>query len=558
MKLRAWLLAMLCSGGWTTTHAQSAAALSTAHPDATAAGAELLRAGGNAFDAAVAVSAALAVVEPYSSGLGGGGFWLLHRASDGLQSMLDGRETAPGAARHDMYVGSSRGSLDGPGAAGIPGLPAALVHLSHRYGCLPLARALAPAIRLAHRGFTVGPLYQSRARYRLAALRADPESARIFLRAEAVPANGVQIRQPELAHTLALLAREGHAGFYAGDYAARLVREVRAAGGIWTRNDLYAYRVQERTPIRFRYRDIQVVSAAPPSSGGIVMALALNILDQLQAPADHTAQLHYVIEAMRRAYHARALYLGDPEHVEIPTEQLLSPAYAARLAASFDPTAATASTDLPQAVSNASGTGTDTTHFSVIDTQGNRVAATLSINLPFGAAFTVPGTGVLLNNEMDDFASQPGVPNAYGLIGSTANAIAPGKRPLSSMSPSFLEDAGRIGVLGTPGGSRIISMVLLGVLDFSRGQGPDSWVRLPRYHHQYLPDEVQFESAALAPAARNRLTALGHQLRELDRSYGNMQAVQWELSSGQLQAAADPRGAGAAQVLAQQQPLCQR
>lgn len=560
-----WLCASLAYGLVASPVGAAPAALSSARPEATAAGVELLQAGGNAFDAAVAVSAALAVVEPYSSGLGGGGFWLLHRASDGRQRMLDGRETAPGRAERDLYAASIRAgrrdSLDGPLAAAIPGVPAALAHLSTHYGCLPLARALAPAIRLARRGFSVDQLYQKRAAYRLGALRAYPESARLFLRKNEVPPAGVRITQPELAATLELLAREGRDGFYHGAYAERLVRGVQAAGGIWELADLAAYKVREREPIRTEYRGARIVSASPPSSGGIVLALTLRVLAQLpESPTvDKAAQVHQVIEAMRRAYHARALYLGDPDFTDVPVEMLLGDAYARQQAASFRSDAATPSASLPQSPVPHRPTGTDTTHFSIMDAAGNRVAATLSINLPFGSAYTVPGTGLLLNNEMDDFSIRPGLPNAYGLIGGQANAIAPGKRPLSSMSPTFVETGQRIAVLGTPGGSRIISMVLLGVLDFIRGNDPDSWVRLPRYHHQYLPDEVQYEPAALEPLVRTQLQARGHQLRELARDYGNMHALQWDQASGVMQAAADPRGAGRAQVLADaSQPACAR
>lgn len=560
MRAAIWLWATAAVAVAPAAAGAAPAALSTAHPDATAAGAEILRAGGNAFDAAVAVSAALAVAEPYSSGLGGGGFWLLHRASDGRETMLDGRETAPGRAGPDLYAESlregRRDNLDGPLAAGIPGVPAALAHLSARYGCLPLARSLTPAIRLARRGFTVDQRYRQRAGRRLAALRAYPESARLFLRGGEVPEAGARIVQPGLARTLELLAREGRDGFYRGAYAERLARSVREAGGIWESGDLAAYRAREREPVRTTYRGARIVSAAPPSSGGIVLALALHVLDRLPTEPGRAAHTHRVIESMRHAYHARALYLGDPDFTAIPRAMLLGEAYAARQAATFRPDAATPSASLPPAPPERP-MGADTTHFSVIDADGNRVAATLSINLPFGSAYTVPGTGLLLNNEMDDFSIRPGVPNAYGLTGGQANAIAPGKRPLSSMSPTFVESGGRIAVLGTPGGSRIISMVMLGVLDFLHGNGPDSWVSRPRYHHQYLPDEVQFEAAALDAPLRAELSGRGHLLRELERPYGNMHAVQWDRTGALMQAAADPRGAGRAQVL-EQMSVCGR
>ncbi len=529
-----------------------AAAIASAHPLATAAGFEILDAGGNAFDAAVAVSAALAVVEPYSSGLGGGGFWLLHRAADGFETMLDGRERAPQAATRGMYLDAQGEviadlSMDGALAAGIPGEPAALAHLAERYGRLPLRVSLAPAIRYAREGFAVDALYRELAEFRLEALNNSPESAQLFLHHGAVPPLGHVIKQAELAQTLEALARDGHAGFYAGAVAKRLVDGVRAAGGIWTLDDLKAYRVVERAPLRGEYRGIKITTAAPPSSGGVVLLTALNILAGYDLDAlDETTRIHVIVEALRRAYRDRAEYLGDPDFVDMPITRLISPYYADGLRASIRLDRATPSADLPG--TQPSVDGPHTTHFSIIDAQGNRVAATLSINYPFGAALVVPGTGVLLNDEMDDFSAKPGVPNAYGLVGAEANAIAPGKRMLSSMTPTFLESEDRVAILGTPGGSRIISMVLLGALEFAAGKPPQDWVTRPRFHHQYLPDKIQFEADAIDAITQEELRALGHTLSELEDSYGNMQAVQWNKRSGKLDAASDPRGVGDAEV----------
>ncbi len=525
-------------------------AVASPHPLATRAGLAMLQAGGNAFDAAVAVSAALAVVEPYASGLGGGGFFLLHRARDGLQVMLDAREKAPGAARSDMYLDERgevipRASIDGPLAAGIPGLPAALAHLARRYGRLPLPVSLTPAIMLAREGFEVTPRYRKLAAWRRDALRRWPASAR-FLADGEVPPLGHVIRQPELARTLRLLARQGREGFYGGEVARRLVEGVRAAGGIWSLQDLAGYRVVERKPVTGDYRGVRVVSAAPPSSGGVVLLEALNILEGFDLDTlDPLVRKHLVIEALRRAYRDRARWLGDPDFTGPPVQRLISDDYAAALRDGIRLDRATPSADLPPAPVEPEGE--HTTHFSILDAAGNRVAATLSINLPFGSAFTVPGTGVLLNDEMDDFSIRPMTPNAYGLVGDTANAVAPGKRPLSSMTPTFLEQGERVALLGTPGGSRIISMVLLAVLDFAAGHGPASWVALPRYHHQYLPDEVQYEQGGLTPAEVTGLARLGHRLRELGRRYGNMQALLW--AGGRLEAASDPRGEGRAEVI---------
>ena len=529
-----------------------AAAIASAHPLATAAGLEILAAGGNAFDAAVAVSAALAVVEPYSSGLGGGGFWLLHRAADGLEVMVDGRERAPLAAHRDLYLDAEGevvhdGSMNGPLSAAIPGEPAALDHIALRYGKLPLADSLAPAIRLARAGFAVEEHYRRMAGFRLEVMARYPETARILLDLGAVPEAGILIVQEDLARTLEALAEEGADGFYRGAVARRLVAGVRAAGGIWTLEDLERYRVVERAPVRFRYRDLEISSAAPPSSGGVALATMLQILEGYDlASLDQATRTHLVIEAMRRAYRDRAEYLGDPDFVAMPLDRLTSPDYAAGLRASIRADRATPSADLPGEAGT--GGGHHTTHFSILDREGNRVAATLSVNYPFGSGFIVPGTGVLLNDEMDDFSAKPGVPNAYGLVGAEANAIAPGKRPLSSMSPTFVTASDRVAILGTPGGSRIITMVLLGILEIADGTGPEAWVARPRFHHQFLPDRVEYEVEALSDDLVKALEARGHRLEPVARPYGNMQAVLWDRRAGRVQAASDPRGLGTAEV----------
>ena len=525
----------------------------SAHPLASRAGEEILRAGGNAFDAAVAVSAVLAVVEPYSSGLGGGGFWLLHRASDGRQVMLDGRETAPAAARPELYQDADgnpapESSRIGGKAAAIPGMPAALLHLAENYGRLPVAHSLAPAIRYARSGFTVTARYRRLTRYRLPVLRADPYSAAIFLAQNEVPPAGHLIIQEELAATLERLGAQGRAAFYSGVTARHLVQAVRQAGGVWELRDLATYSVVEREPVVFQYHGIRVVSAAPPSSGGVVLGEALNILERFSLPKNSPARTHLVVEALRRAYRDRAQRLGDPDFTAIPVAQLLSKSYGARQAQDISLDRATASSALPGPQVFPAPESEDTTHFCVLDEEGNRVAATLSINLPFGAGLLVPGTGVLLNDEMDDFAFGAGIPNAYGLVGGQANIVAGGKRPLSSMSPTFLETPRRVALLGTPGGSRIISMVLLAVLDFAEGAGPRSWVALPRYHHQYLPDQLQFEQGALSAEAQEALRAMGHTLDEKDRRYGNMQAILWDLRHDRVEAASDLRGEGQARV----------
>ncbi|MFW5969890.1 MAG: gamma-glutamyltransferase [Halofilum sp. (in: g-proteobacteria)] len=521
--------------------------IASSHPLATEAGREVLEAGGNAFDAAVAVSAALGVVEPYGSGLGGGGFWLLHEADGDRDVMIDGRERAPLAATRTMYQDKDgeaieRASIDGPLAAGIPGLPAALEHIAQGYGDLPLRRSLEPAIRLARDGYEIGEPYRTMARFRRDVLRRSSAAVDTFLDDGEVPSAGYRLRQPELAATLERIARHGRAGFYDGPVARRLVDGVREAGGIWSRRDLREYRVHERAPITGDYRGMELVSAAPPSSGGVALVEALNILAPYDpGAADPAERVHLVVEAMRRAYHDRARHLGDTDYVDVPIERLTDPDYAAGRRASIRSDRATPSTQLPGVGTDEAGR--DTTHFSVIGPDGNRVAATLSINWPFGSGFMPPGTGVVLNDEMDDFATRPGEPNAYGLVQGEANAIEPGKRMLSSMSPTFLEQDDRIAVLGTPGGSRIISMVLLAALEFQQGAGPERMAERPRFHHQYLPDVIELEPDALDDATRSALRERGHVVETSEDTWGDMQVVIGR--DGRVRGASDPRGIGA-------------
>ena len=368
-----------------------------------------------------------------------------------------------------------------------------------------------------------------------------------YLDGDAAPDPGWRLRQPDLAVTLERIARDGHDGFYRGKLAHELVSGVQAGGGIWSEDDLSAYQVIERAPVRGRFGSLSISAAALPSSGGIVLAEILNILadDRLDSltGADRT---HLLVEAMRRAYRDRANHLGDPDLVAVPVERLLSVDYAAGLRAGIHPGRATPS-DLLPGVTDASA-GANTTHFSVLDREGNRVAATMSLNYPFGSGFVVPGTGVLLNDEMDDFSIRPGVPNVYGLVGNAQNAIAPGKRMLSSMTPAFLDDGERLAVLGTPGGSRIITMVLLAALEFARGGDAETLVGLPRFHHQYLPDRIEFEPAAWDRALAEALEQRGHTVKQAGRTWGDMQAVIWDRPRGRVEAASDPRGEGFAEV----------
>ncbi|HEX6550651.1 MAG TPA: gamma-glutamyltransferase, partial [Gammaproteobacteria bacterium] len=392
------------------------AAVASAHPLATRAGMQVLAEGGNAFDAAIAVSAALSVVEPYSSGIGGGGFWLLHIAKSDRNTMIDGREYAPAAATATMYQDKSGNvikglSLDGPLSAAIPGEPAALVYLNRHYGHLTLAQDLAPAIKLARDGFPLDRMFQAMIANHVDKLKHSPAAAAIFLDHGQAPATGWLLKQPDLARTLELIAKHGDAGFYQGELAKKLVEGTRAAGGIWSLEDLRDYRVKERVPLVGNYHGMNIVSAPPPSSGGIVLLETLNILSGYDlGHASDLMQKHLIIEAMRHAYRDRAEYLGDPDFVKMPIERLLSPYYAAGLRTSILADRATPSSDLaPVTVSKPESN--HTTHISIMDREGNEVAATFTVNFRFGSGFVPPGTGVLLNDEMDDFVSKPGVPN---------------------------------------------------------------------------------------------------------------------------------------------------
>ncbi|MEP6546244.1 MAG: gamma-glutamyltransferase [Gammaproteobacteria bacterium] len=528
-------------------------AIASAYPLASQAGQEILAAGGNAFDAAVAVSAALAVVEPSSSGLGGGGFYLLHRQSDGYETMLDAREKAPGAASRDMYLDKAgnaieNASISGALAAGIPGEPAAFEYLARRYGKLSLKQSLQPAIRLARDGFPLYARLQGGIRRKQSILKRSPDAAKAFLTADGgVPEIGAIIRQPDLANTLEAIAEQGAKGFYSGRVAADLVAGVRADGGIWTLQDLAAYRVVERKPLIGNYHGARIVSASPPSSGGIAVIDALNILSGFDLhQVDSATRKHLVIEAMRRAYRDRAIYLGDPDFVKMPLAQLASPDYAAGQRSSIRTDKAMPSNMLPGIESEP--VGMQTTHFSILDAAGNRVAATISVNLFFGTGYMPPKTGVLLNNTMDDFSTKPGRPNEFGLVGATANSIAPNKRSLSSMSPTFVETPKGLMIVGSPGGSFIISMVLLGSLNYLDGMNAADIVKYPHYHHQYLPDEVDYEPGAFSDSEIQELQSKGHTLKMPGWQWGNMQVITWDFASGKVQAASDPRGEGAGLV----------
>ncbi len=524
-------------------------AIASAYPLASQAGQEILAAGGNAFDAAVAVSAALAVVEPSSSGLGGGGFYLLHRQSDELETMVDAREKAPGAATRDMYLDSAGNVIEnatsaGALAAAIPGEPKAFEYLAQKYGKLPLKQSLQPAIKLAREGFPLYGRLQGGIRYKRELLARSPDAAKSFLTpAGEVPELGFIVKQPQLALTLEAIANQGAKAFYEGRIAESLVNGVHAGGGIWSLQDLKGYQVVERKPLVGSYHGARIVSASPPSSGGVAIIDALNILSDFDLhKVDSATRKHLIVESLRRAFRDRAVYMGDPDFVKMPLQQLTSPEYAAGQRTSIRTDKAMPSDQLPGI--EADPGGNQTTHFSVLDANGNRVAATISINFFFGSGFMPPNTGVLLNNTMDDFSTKAGKPNGFGLIGDSANAIAGNKRSLSSMSPTFVETPKGMMIIGSPGGSFIISMVLLGTLNYLDGMSAADIVKYGHFHHQYLPDEIDYEQGAFSDSEIKQLQAMGHKLRASSRQWGNMQVITLDLASGKVEAASDPRGEG--------------
>jgi gamma-glutamyltranspeptidase / glutathione hydrolase len=522
------------------------AAIASQHELATQAGMQILKQGGNAFDAAVAVSSTLAVVEPSSSGLGGGGFWLLHRAADGFETMVDAREVAPKAATRDMFLDDKGNVVPGRStstalAAAIPGEAAGWAYLATKYGRLPLQTSMQPAIRIAREGFALNTRLRGGIEAKKNLFQAGA-AAKIFLVKGEVPAVGTIIKQPELAQILTAVAEQGPDGFYKGAVAKRMVDGVRKLGGIWSLEDFASYRVAERKPLYGEYRGARIVAAPPPSSGGTTVIDALNILSAFDLHAvDSATRKHLVVEAMRRAHRDRAEYLGDPDFVQVPTDRLIHPFYAAGQRTTIRMDRATPSEMLPS--SAAPNSGTDTSHFSIIDTDGNRVAGTQSINLFFGSGLMVPGTGVMLNNEMDDFAAKAGVPNGFRLVGADANAVAPGKRPLSSMTPTFVERPDGLMIVGSPGGSVIMTVVLLSTLDWMDGVAPEEFIKKARYHHQYMPDTITFEPGALTDEEKQTLQKYGHTLRE-SRMPGNAQIVTWDYKSGEVKAVSDPRGVG--------------
>jgi gamma-glutamyltranspeptidase/glutathione hydrolase len=526
------------------------AMVSSDHPLASAVGVEVLRRGGNAIDAAVAVGFALAVVHPQAGNIGGGGY-LVYRAADGQVYALDYRETAPAAASRNMYL-DANGALTGKNltgalASGVPGAVAGLEQMHRRFGRLPWREVVEPAIALARDGFVVDrPRAEVFAESAAAArLRRFPSSVATLLPGGRTPEVGDTLRQGDLARTLALIADSGAAAFYRGSIADLIVAEMRRSGGIITHDDLARYEAKWREPLQGTYRGWRIVSMPPSSSGGVTLVEMLNVLEgYAPLPLFGTPRLlHVEIETMRRAFTDRNRYLGDPDFVaEMPIGRLTSKTYADTLRRGIDPARATPSTAMPAIVE-----GSETTHYSIVDQEGNAAAVTTTLNDNFGSALTVSGAGFLLNDEMDDFAAKPGSPNLFGLVQGEANAIQPGKRMLSAMAPTIVLDSrGRLAmVLGSPGGPTIISAVLQvisNVLD--HGMTLAQAVSAPRIHHQGLPDSIGWEPGGVEPDVRRTLEVMGHVFHARPHTIADVNAV--VVTARGLEGVADPRRGGGA------------
>jgi len=519
--------------------------------EATAAriGAEILEKGGNAVDAAVAVGFALAVTYPRAGNLGGGGFMVIHLAS-GQDTTIDYRETAPAAITNTSFLDEEGNadphkSRDSALAIGVPGTVEGLAFAAHRYGSghFTLADLIAPALKLARDGMPVTEDIADLSGNLLERLKRWPSSAKIFLKPDGTPLNpGNTLIQSDFADTLEAIGKDGPHAFYNGPIADKIAAAVQAAGGVMTALDLNGYSAFERAPVRGTYRGYDIVSMPPPSSGGVELIEMLNILEGFDlAHADDAHEAHFLVEAMKRAYADRALFLGDPDQVKVPVEKLIGKDYAAAWRATIDPEHAT-----PASAIRAGGMvqqeGRNTTHFSVVDRFGNAVANTYTLNFSYGVGLVADGTGVLLNNELDDFSVKPDAPNAYGLIGYEANQPGPEKRPLSSMTPTvILKDGKPFMVTGSPGGSRIITAVLQVVVDvIDRGMDLASAESLPRIHNQWLPDQV-FAEPGVSPDILSALQARGDKVV----STGKFTSVNSIVATPDgLVGAADPRTRG--------------
>ena len=499
-------------------------------------GYQILQQGGNAVDAAVATGFALAVTYPRAGNLGGGGFMLVHLAQQNRQVFIDYREMAPGASTRDMYL-DPEGNVDRKTlyfsylSAGVPGSVAGLLHALEQYGTMTVRQVLQPAVDLALKGFPVSFALHSDLTERAERLGADPAAGASYLVNGAAPALGSVFIQPDLGRVLQTIRGYGHSGFYEGWVAKTIAQAMAENGGIITEADLKNYVVVEREPVRGTFREYEIVSAPPPSSGGTHIIQMLNILEGYDLKSmghNSAAYIHHVIEAMKVAYADRAAHMGDPDFTPVPVAQLVSKAYAQQVREAIDPTRARSAAEI-QSGTFEDTESLDTTHFSVADQYGNVVSNTYTLNFSFGSHIVVPGTGILLNNEMADFMTKPGTPNAFGLIESQANEVAAGKRPLSSMSPTLILKEGQPWLAtGSPGGSLIISSVMQTVLNAMEfDMNIAAAAAAPRVHHQWMPDKLRIESGVSADTIR-LLTVLGHPIEENVRTLGRTQSIMIE------------------------------
>ncbi|EED36648.1 gamma-glutamyltransferase [Luminiphilus syltensis NOR5-1B] len=522
-----------------------------AEPLAAEAGLAMLERGGNAVDAAVATGFALAVTLPRAGNLGGGGFMLLHDKETNQQTFIDYRESAPASATRDMYL-KADGTVDkaltyfSHKAAGVPGTVAGLIHALNRYGTLDLKTVVAPAIALAEEGFAVSPALHASLSARADRLARNPEANRVYLGGDGVaPAIGDTLRLPDLAMTLKRIAEQGREGFYGGETARLIAEDMSANGGLITLDDLARYQPIEREPVHGTFRGYTVVSSPPPSSGGVHILQMLNLLEPLpMADYGHNSAsyLHHLIEVMKLAYADRSLHLGDPDYNWVPTAELIDKEYATERRKLIDRNRATPSVDIAPG-NILPPEGTQTTHYSVVDAAGNVVSNTYTINFSFGNGIVVPGTGMLLNNEMDDFAARPGFANAYGLIQGEKNAVAPNRRPLSSMTPTivFKNDEPWL-VTGSPGGSVIITTVLQTILNATVfDMNVAEALAVPRVHHQWEPDKTRIERGISADT-QSVLESMGHTLEPSPWNLGRATAIMRE--GGWLYGFADMRTPG--------------
>jgi gamma-glutamyltranspeptidase / glutathione hydrolase len=520
-------------------------------------GIAVLKNGGNAVDAAVAVGLAMAVTYPYAGNLGGGGFMLV-RFADGRSTFIDFRERAPAKASHNMYLdaqgNATRDSIEGWRSAGVPGTVRGFEMAQRKYGRAKWEAVVEPAVELASKGFPVTYAFAESLKGSRNLAR-DPESKRIFLKSGANFDVGDTFVQPEMARTLQRIAKLGSAGFYEGETADLLTRAMAKNGGLITLEDLKNYAAVERAALTGKYRDYGVITAPPPSSGGVGILQMLGMLEGSgyeKSGAGSAAAIHYLAEVMRRFYADRSQYLGDPDFFKVPLMGLLDPAYIQKRKSSIDPQHATPSAQIapggPPGSSLSKAESNETTHYNVVDAEGNAVAVTYTLNGGFGNGITVPGAGFLLNNEMDDFSSKPAAPNMFGLVQGEANAIQPGKRPLSSMSPTILTRDGKLFmVAGGPGGSRIPTAVLQVILDVTDfGMNAQDAVDSPRFHHQWMPDRLSLERG-FSPDTIALLKVRGHEIDEASGS-GSVAAVVEAIvnQGGWLQGAADARRPGKA------------